>query len=196
MKDLEGQMFDASVQSSLLELAQTEPPDSIAQFSDLAGWLLKKVPALRAAHAQHRRESQAVTEDHPSNVLNKKEMNTLAVTVYMAEMTLDVNNYRDAKVKAMKDVRLLEEKHRDDLQRHVTNVKQARNILGEVDVRFVSPSTGGIDKKRSRDKDVTGLAVAVEEAMSNYERLKVVAGEVAVLNLAVNRDLLCAICEL
>ena len=77
MKDLEGQMFDASVQSSLLDLAQTEPPDSIAQFSDLATFLLKKVPALKAAHAQHRCEAQAVTEDHPSNVLNKKEMNTL-----------------------------------------------------------------------------------------------------------------------
>ena len=100
------------------------------------------------------------------------------------ELTLDASRYRDAKVKAMRSVKLLEEKHRDDLQRHVTNVKQARDILGEVDVRFVSPSTGGIDKKRCRDKDVTGLAVAVEQAMSNYERLnKVVVGEVAVLNV-------------
>ena len=177
-------MFDASVQSSLLELAQTEPPGSIAQLSDLAAWLLKKVPALRAAHAQHRRESQAVTEDHPSNVLNKKEMKTLAVTVYIAELTLDANRYRDAKMKAMKSMKLLEEKHQNDLKRHVTNVKQARDILGEVDVRLVSPATGGIDTKRCRDKDVTGLAVAVEQAMSNYERLnKVVAGEVAVLNV-------------
>ena len=196
VKDLEGQMFVPSVQSSLLDLAQTEPPDSVAQFSDLVTFLLKKVPALKEAHAQLRRESQAVTEDHPSNVLNKREMSTLAVTVYVAELTLDANHYRDAKMKAMKGVKLLEEKHQKDLQRHVANVKQARDILGEVDVKFVSPATGGIDNKR-RDKDVTGLAVAVEQAMSNYERLsKVVAGEVAVLNLAVNRDLLCAICEL
>ena len=97
-------------------------------------------------------------------------MNTLAVTVYIAELTLDANRYRDAKMKAMKSVKLIEEKHRNDLQRHVTNVKQARNILDQVDVRFVSPSTGGIEK-RCRDKDVTGLAVAVEQAMSNYERL-------------------------
>ena len=152
----------ASVQSSLLDLAQTEPPDSIAQFSDLATFLLKKVPALKAAHAQHRHESQAVTEEHPSNVLNKKEMNTLAVTVYIAELTLDANRYRDAKMKARTSVKHLEEKHRDDLQRHVTNVKQARDTLGEVDVRFASPPTGGIDKKRCTDKDVTGLAVAAE----------------------------------
>ena len=104
------------MQSSLLDLAQAEPPDSIAQFSDLATFLLKKVPALKAAHAQHRRESQAVTEDHPSNVLNKKEMSTLAVTVYIAELTLDANRYRDAKMKARTSVALLEEKHRDDLQ--------------------------------------------------------------------------------
>ena len=85
-------------------------------------------------------------------------MKTLAVTVYIAELTLDANRYRDAKMKAMKSVKLIEEKHRNDLQRHVTNVKQARNILDQVDVRFVSPSTGGIEK-RCRDKDVTGLAV-------------------------------------
>ena len=103
--------------------------------------------------------------------------------MYIAELTLDANRYRDAKMKAMNSVKYLEEKHRNDLQRHITNVKQARDILGEVDVRFVSPSTGGVDKKRS-NKDVPGLAVAVEEAMSNHERLsKVVEGEVAVLNV-------------
>ena len=65
------------------------------------------------------------------------------------------------------------------------------------DVRFVSPATGGIDNKIT-DKDVTGLAVAVERAMSNYERLSkvvAVAGEVSVLNLAVNRELFVP-CEL
>ena len=57
------------------------------------------------------------------------------------ELTLDSNRYREAKVKAMKAVHHLEQKHQDDMQRHISNVKQARAILEEVDVKFVSPST-------------------------------------------------------
>ena len=71
-----------------------------------------------------------------------------------------------------------------DVQRHVTNVKQARSILGEIDVTFVSPSTGGVDNTHCKDKDVIRLAVAMEETMNNYERLKkAVVGDVCVLNV-------------
>ena len=106
------------------------------------------------------------------------------VTVYIAELKLGANRYRDAQRNAMKSVQYLEEKHRDDTQHHATNVKQARAILGEIDVRFVSPSTGGINNKRCKDKDAIGFAVAMEEAMNNYESLKkVVTGDVAVLNV-------------
>ena len=137
----------APVQNSLLELAVADPPDSVANLSDLATFLLKKVPALKEVHAQHRRETRAVTEEHPSNVMNQTEMKTLAATVYMAELTLDANRYRDARNKAKKSLQQLEEKHREDMQRHATNVKQARSILGEIDVTFVSPSTGGVDNR-------------------------------------------------
>ena len=42
-------------------------------------------------------------------------MNTLLVTVYIAELTLGANHYRDAKMKAMKSVKLLGENHRKDM---------------------------------------------------------------------------------
>ena len=136
VSDLKDQIFHTSVQNSLLELAQIDPPDSVAELSDLATFLLKKVPALKAVHAQHRRESLAVTEEHPSNVLNKKEMNTLAVTVYIAELTLDANRYRDAKTKAMKSVKHLEEKHRDDTQRHECKASSWHPWRDRCEVRF------------------------------------------------------------
>ena len=184
VREVADQAFQGPVQSSLLELAATDPPDSVDDFSGLATFLLKNVPALKEVHTQHRRESQAVTAEHPSSVLNKTEMKWLAATAYMAELTMDANRYRDAKNKATKSVHELETKHREDVKRHVDNVKLARGILGDIDVRFVSPSTGGVDNRRCKDKHVIPLAVAMEEAMNNYERLKkVVAGSVVVLNV-------------
>ena len=54
---------------------------------------------------------------------------------------------------------------------------------------FVSPPTGGIDEKHCKGKDDAGLAVAMEQAMSNYERLKkVVVGNVAVLDVVALAD--------
>ena len=99
VREVADQAFQAPVQSSLLELAATDPPDSVANFSDLATFLLKNVPALKEVHAQHRRESRAVTAEHPSNVMNETEMKTLAAAVYVAELTMDANRYGEAKTK-------------------------------------------------------------------------------------------------
>ena len=136
---------DESLQSSLLMLASGscgEPPN-VAHMTDLAPYILQHIAVLKNVQADHRREVRAVADSHPQAAITKQQMDSLTTGIYCAEVALDANRYRAARNKAAARATDDEDKRTISMRLHISNVKQAQEFLGRVDVVLSAPASGG-----------------------------------------------------
>ena len=144
----------------------SEPPE-FEDESAMLSWIVKHVPALRRAREEHRRQLKETAETAPANLLNEAEKNQLTAGIYIGQVTLDIDRYREARNKVMKNVEQSKTIHGKAVEKHIKNVQLAQERMQSGEIVFASPATGGMPGARG----VHWLAEAVEAARANYNKL-------------------------
>ena len=92
-----------------------------------------------AAQEDHRRSLKIAGEQHPSTLMNKAEMVSLSASMYIAQVTVDASNYREAHASFTNTKVDCENKRTSIEQSHIANVQQAQGIMQQTDIMFISP---------------------------------------------------------
>ena len=102
---------DSGFRSDLAAASTKEPPVNMSGLSDLAGWLMTQVPALRRAK-QADVAAVGASGETPSKLLGDKEASDLASFNYVSGCMLDVTTYRQAMEKFGEEAEVQEEQWR------------------------------------------------------------------------------------
>ena len=63
----------------------------------MLAWIAKNIPAFRRAQEAHRKSLRETAETGPSAMMNEKEKNDLTAGIYLGQVTLDVQRYKEAR---------------------------------------------------------------------------------------------------
>ena len=129
--------------SQIVALTCKEPNERVANFMDLAKWVLEHIAFLRLA--KEAKAAQAVKPGavHPNTVLNEVEKVELNAGVYVGQLTLDVNMYRDASKRFSADSKAVEVQQETEKETHISDVRSAQDYFQLSDVRVEPVVDGG-----------------------------------------------------
>ena len=130
-------------------------------------WIVKECAPLRRAQEEHRKLLRETAETAPSSLMNEREKKDLTAGIYLGQVTLDVNRYREAREKVNKNEEKAETIQQTAKGKHIANVQAAQHRMQQGEVTFVSPATGGI----KTGKDIHWLATAVSAAREHLDKL-------------------------
>ena len=81
----------------MVELLAAELPADFEDEPAMLSWIVKRLPALRRAQEEHRKSLREAADTAPSTLLNEREKKDLTAGIYIGQVTLDVNRYREAR---------------------------------------------------------------------------------------------------
>ena len=186
-KDIEslGTEFEetATFRSQINALTCKEPSANLTNFIDLAKWVLDNVPNIRLAKDAKAASAAQPGHKHPSTVLNNLEQQQLNVGIYIGQLTLDVNAYRDAAKRFKADSKNAEDMHAKATTAHIADMKAAIDYYRLSDI-YLAPIQDDGAKSRRAGGWFESAAVA---ARGNLDRVTRLVGarpeEFAVLNI-------------
>ena len=116
--------------------------------------------------------------------LERTRKKDLTSGIYVGQLTLDVNRYREARGKVLQNKEQADTIVKDAIAKHIANVQAAQARMQQAEIKFVSPATGGI---ASGGKDLHFLAIAAEAARENHKKLasvlRVQMSDISVFNV-------------
>ena len=129
---------DSGFRSDLAAASTKEPPVNMSGLSDLAGWLMTQVCALRRAK-QSDVAAVGASGETPSKLLGDKEASDLAAFNYFSGCLLDVTAYRQAMEKFGEDAEAHEKQWRTLQEKYVGNLTRLHTAMQQSDVVYWEP---------------------------------------------------------
>ena len=173
-----------SLHAELLALRSREPSGELKDLAMCADWVLGNVGTLRAAKDAEAEKANRVARQNPALLLTQVESAQMATGVYIGQVTLDVNAYREASRLFGADDAKATAEFETLLKHHVMNVKAAQDYFQLGELVFdsgsdISPDTSGAGGK--------WLPPAVSKARANAQALarilKLAPGDIATVNI-------------
>ena len=93
----------------------------------MAQWLKKKLQFLKYAMETKAEDASRAAMEHPNSILQEVEKVNISVGIYMGELTLDMNSFREAQRKLNTDKQHAEDMHKEATQRHINDVRAAQD---------------------------------------------------------------------
>jgi hypothetical protein len=156
----------SSLRGQIHTLTCKEPPRQLSNFMDMANWVLEHVRFIRLAKEEKSAALAKPGKDHPTTVLNQVEQRELNNGIYIGQLTLDVNMYREAVKKRSNDAKNEADVFEKATKAHVADVRSAQDFFQLSDI-VVAPHGPGQDTKRAG----TWFQHGVVAARSNLDRL-------------------------
>ena len=161
---------DSGFRSDLAAASTKEPPVNMSGLSDLAGWLMTQVSALRRAK-QADVAAVGASGETPSKLLGDKEASDLASFNYVSGCMLDVTTYRQAMEKFGEEAEVQEEQWRTLQEKYVANLTRLHTAMQQSDVAYWEPS-----QRVGMRRNKTWLAKAVAASVAHRRSLKTILG--------------------
>ena len=161
---------DSGFRSDLAAASTKEPPVNMSGLSDLAGWLMTQVSALRRAK-QAAVAAVGASGETPSKLLGDKEASDLAAFNYVSGCMLDVTTYRQAMEKFGEDAEVHEKQWRTLQEKYVGNLTRLHTAMQQSDVVYWEPP-----QRVGMKKNKTWLAKAVTASVAHRRNLKTILG--------------------
>ena len=153
------------IRAAIASLLCKEPEKACRDFMDLATWVVGEVAAIRLAKEAKASKASQPGRDHPSAILNEVEKAELSTGIYIGQLTLDINVFRDAARRVSADAKADTELHETNKAAHISDVRSAQEFYQLCDICFDA-------YKEDRNKKAgSWVESAVASCRSNMERL-------------------------
>ena len=115
-----------SLRAELLALRSREPECDLKNHATCADWVLKHVGPLRTARDAEAEKANQVARQNPALLLSQVESAQMATGVFIGQVTLDVNQYREASRLFVSDDAKASAEFETLRKHHIMNVKAAQ----------------------------------------------------------------------
>ena len=148
----------------------------------MAQWLGKKLRFLKFAMETKAEDASRAAMEHPASILQEVEKVNISVGIYIGELTLDMNSFREAQRKLDTDNHHSQDMHKEATQRHINDVRAAQDhylrsqiVLEEAELASGSTRAG---------KWVERVVGAAHKNLKRLSKvLRVSEDEIAVVNI-------------
>ena len=177
-----------SLRSACVELMLKEPP-FFESFDGMADWVKKNVAAVKAAIDEKAAQAVKAANESPAAILQDVEKTNISVGIYIGEITLDVNAYREAakrlgvdKVDAEANYAKEKDMHVQDVRAALEHYQMSEIVIAPADLATASGVGGGGHHRGGK-----WIHSAVTAASTNLKRLAKVLrlndSDIAVVNI-------------
>eukprot|EP00974_Lingulodinium_polyedra_P094901 9197285-Lingulodinium_polyedra.AAC.1 len=175
---------NGSLRSAFGDIMLKEPL-AFDSFQGMGEWLKKNVPGIKAACDAKMEEATQAARESPAAILQELEKVEISVGIYLGQVTLDANAYREAIRKLSASNVDADELYTKEKKRHIEDVRAAQNHYQMSEMVFASESDMAVASSTKSQRCAGGwVAGFVASANANQKKLakllRVNASDIAV----------------
>ena len=167
--------------SALGDLMLKEPPN-FDSWKGMGTWLKNNVSSIKAVVQAGIEEANKAAQEDPSSILQDVEKVNISVGIYLGEVALDANAYREAKKRLATDTQDGQDAYDKAKSMHINDVRAAQNHFQNSDL-VMSPSQMASGIARG-GKWITQAVLLAESNLKQLAKLhRTHVEEIAVVNV-------------
>jgi len=180
--DTEFRQSNSSLRSACGDIMLKEPPN-FDSWQGMSKWLKNVIGSVKAAVQAGIEETNRAAQEDPGSILQDAEKVTISVGIYLGQIALDANAYREAKKRLIGDTQELQTTYEKAKTLHINDVRAAQSHFQNSDIVMADCELASGSKTRGGQ----WISKAVAMAKENMKRLsklhRVNASELAVVNI-------------